>query len=609
GRAGVERIRTSYFTDETWQATRVVFDLSRPVPYVIDDDGAGHVRVAFGKQAPSVIEPPRPMPLTDLGPLPEVVGEPPAPQPEMIAQVAGMQEALGSALARPAAPPALLSVTLPAPAAPVAAVAAKAAPAAPVAAVATKAAPAAPVGAAVAGPAPVAPMAAAVTRPALTALIPPTPGPGNPASPQAQPAQYSGEIISLDLKDVDIKDFFRLISDISQLNVVLDPNVGGTLTIMLKDVPWDQALDVVLKNYQFGTQLQGNVLRIATNATLQAEEAARKAARDAMEAASDLEMRAYQLNYTKADTVKPMLQRFLSARGEIVEDIRKNTVFVKDVPTNFSKIDQMVHYLDTPAQQVEIEARLLVANKSFSRDIGNQLGFIFGANHGNILTGGTGVSSPFNRTPAPRVSVGSGSGLPLAVNLPDGAQSGLAFLMQPGGDILLDEIITLAESRGTAKTISRPKITTQNNKSATIQQGTQIPVQTTVNNTVSVQFITFALKLTVTPQITEANTILLDVAVENSQPDFARTVGSGIPSVSTQQATTQVLIPDGGTAAIGGILIDTDSLNVNQVPGLASIPVVGALFKGTKTIKSTGELLFFVTARVRPPDVVEAESR
>jgi type IV pilus assembly protein PilQ len=300
-----------------------------------------------------------------------------------------------------------------------------------------------------------------------------------------------------------------------------------------------------------------------------------------------------------------MLTRLLTPRGEIIEDKDKNTVFVKDVPANFVKIEKMVEYVDTPAPQVEIEARLLMANKTFSRDIGNQLGFLFGANSGNMVTGGVGVGSPFTRTPPPRVNIGDA--LPLAVNFPAAATSGLAFLLQPGGDILLDEIITLAETRGTAKTISRPKITTQNNKAATIQQGTQIPVQTSVNNTVSVQFITFALKLTVTPQITQENTILLDVQVENSQPDFARTVGvGGIPSVSTQQAQTEVLIPDGGTAAIGGILVDTDSLTVSQVPGLGSVPIVGVLFRGTKTLKSTGELLFFVTARIRPLDVVEA---
>jgi type IV pilus assembly protein PilQ len=581
--AGVERIRTSFFTDDKRQATRIVFDLSGPAPYVIDDDGAGHVRVAFGRASSPATAKAAPAPLTvrELGaepiPAPELfLSEPPS----IIAQVAGMRDALLAALAlKPGVIPSLMPAALPG----------------------TPKETASP-----------------EVKMALTAVIPTTPIPDpmrlpgqaaqQPAAPQgAQTPQYSGEIISLDLKDVDLKDFFRLISDISGLNVVLDPNVGGILTIMLKEVPWDQALDVVLKNYQLGAQLNGNILRIASNATLAAEESAKKAIRDAQEAATELETRTYRLNYAKVDAVRTMLQRMLTSRGQIVEAIQKNTLFVTDVPANFVKIEKMVLYVDSPAQQVEIEARLLMANKSFSRDIGTQLAFLFNANHGNMVTGGTGIGSPFTRTPAPRVTAGGGDSLPLATNFPAAATSGLAFLMQPGGDLLLDSIITLAEARGTAKTISRPKITTQNNKAATIQQGTQIPVQTSVNNTVSTQFITFALKLTVTPQITEANTIILDVAVENSQPDFGRTVGvGGIPSVSTQQATTQVLIPDGGTAAIGGILVDQDSLTVSQVPGLGSIPVVGFLFKGTKTLKSTGELLFFVTARIRPLDVVEA---
>ena len=192
---------------------------------------------------------------------------------------------------------------------------------------------------------------------------------------------------------------------------------------------------------------------------------------------------------------------------------------------------------------------------------------------------------------------------PLVANFPAGGTSGLSFLMKAGGDILLDEIITASEAKGTAKLISRPKVITQNNIAATVSQGTQIPVQTNVNNTISTQFLRFTLNLTVTPQITEAGTILLTVSIENSQPDFARAV-NGIPSVSTQQAQTQVLIPDGGTAVIGGILLDNDSVNIRQVPGLGSIPIVGNLFKSTSTIKSTSELIFFVTARIKPQDAL-----
>jgi type IV pilus assembly protein PilQ len=188
-------------------------------------------------------------------------------------------------------------------------------------------------------------------------------------------------------------------------------------------------------------------------------------------------------------------------------------------------------------------------------------------------------------------------------NLPAAATSGLAFLMQPGSDIILDQIITAAEARGTAKLMSRPHVVTQNNVAAEISQGTQIPVQTNVNNTISVSFLTFALRLIVTPQITEAGTILLTVEIENSQPDFARAV-NGVPSVSTQMARTRTLVADGSTMMIGGIYVDTDSLNVRQVPGLGSIPIIGTLFKHTQSLKSQAELLFFITPRIKPADAV-----
>jgi type IV pilus assembly protein PilQ len=193
--------------------------------------------------------------------------------------------------------------------------------------------------------------------------------------------------------------------------------------------------------------------------------------------------------------------------------------------------------------------------------------------------------------------------VPLVANFPAAATSGLAFLLQPGGDILLDEIIGAAEARGTAKLISRPKVMTQNNVAATIQQTTQIPVQTNVNNTITVQFQSFGLNLNVTPQITEAGTILLQTTIMNQQPDFARAV-NGVPSVASQSATTQVLVPDGGTAVIGGILVDQDTINVRQVPGLGNLPIIGTLFKNTNTLKSTAELIFFITPRIKPLDAI-----
>jgi type IV pilus assembly protein PilQ len=561
---GVERVRTSFFNDKNRQATRIVFDLKDNTHYRVMEDGGGMVRIVFGASLQA--------------PLNLTAGPPVAPAPRTPAAIRLPTVRLDPGLFQ-AEPK--FDLTQPAPRA--------------VVEVAQNAVPQ-PIVAAVQAPQP-APTPIPQTQ---ITVLPPTP-PQVPATAPTPTPQYNGELISLDLKDYDIKDFFRLISELSGLNVILDPNVMGTITLKMIEVPWDQALDVVLKNYQLGGQLQGNVLRIATNATLQAEENARKALRDAQDLASPLVTRTFILNYTKASDMAATLGRLLSPRGTIIQDARKNALIVSDIPSQFTRLDDMVRFLDTPQQQVEIEARLLSAVKSFSRDLGNQLGILIGNRTGNVLTGVPGTTSPFVRTPPPRVT--TGGGVPLVANFPAAATSGLSFLLQAGGDIILDEIITAAEARGTAKTISRPKVITQNNIAATVSQGTQIPVQTNVNNTISVQFISFTLNLTVTPQITDAGTIVLTVVIENSQPDFGRAVG-GIPSVSTQRAQTQLLLPDGGTAVIGGILIDLDSVNIKQVPGLGSVPIIGNLFKNTQTIKNTSELLFFVTPRIRPMDAL-----
>jgi type IV pilus assembly protein PilQ len=565
GTAGVERIRTSFFKDKSRQATRLVFDLTGSLPYRFLEDGDGLVRVVFGETAKAP---------ANLTAGPPVVAEPVSPSASRLPKVRLDSVLLQNDPVFPTPEPpvqqAAALANLPTTPSPLAAAAAAAS-------------------------------ALGTVQQSQTqiTIVPQTPAQVPAMTPTATP-QYTGEIISVDLRDYDIQDFFRLISEISGLNVVLDPNVRGTVTLRLTDVPWDQALDVVLKNYALGGQLQGNVLRIATNATLQAEQQSQKALRDAQDLATPLDTRTFILNYTKAGEVSATLTRLLSPRGTIIQDARRNALIISDLPAQFTKVDQLVKFLDTPAQQVEIEARLLQANKSFSRDIGNQIGLLIGNRSGNILTGLPTGSSPFARTPAPR-AVGSGSGVPLISNLPAAATSGLSFLIAPGGDILLDEIIGAAEARGTAKLISRPRVTTQNNQAATISQGTQIPVQTNVNNTITVQFTSFTLSLTVTPQITQAGTILLNVSITNSQPDFARAV-NGIPSVASQQASTQVLIPDGGTAVIGGILVDTDSVNIRQVPGLGNLPVIGNLFKNTSTVKSTAELVFFITPRIKPMD-------
>ncbi|MBI2149094.1 MAG: type IV pilus secretin PilQ [Acidobacteria bacterium] len=584
--AVVARVRTSFFSDKRRKATRIVFDLADNAPYRVLEDGGGIVRVVFGATVrapqnqmagPALVPEPSPASYSLPGlSLPAVRLSTVLLAPEATLP---MPQAPAETAAAPAPPP----VTTPAVAPLVAATES-----------ALRAQPAQP------------PQAPPQQQQTQITIVPPTP-PQIPSTTPTPIPQFTGELISIDVINAPIQEFLRLIKEISGLNFVLDPAVGGTVTLNLSAVPWDQALDVVLKNNQLGGQLQGNILRIANNATLQAEQQAQNALRAAQEQAVQLVQHTYTLSYTKAPDVQATLRNpgILSPRGTIIPDARTNSLIVTDIPSQFETIESMVKFLDTPMQQVEIEARLLQANKSFSREIGNQLGFLYGDRGGNVITGIPGASSPFSRSPAPRAT-GGGAGTPLVANFPGGGTSGLSFLLQSGGDLILDEIIGAAEARGSAKLISRPRVTVQNNQQATIQQGTQIPLQTNVNNTITVQFQPFTLNLSVTPQITNAGTILLNVNINNSQPDFARAVG-GIPSVSTQQATTQVLIPDGGTAVIGGILIDTDSLNVRQVPGLGSLPVIGNLFKSTNTVKSTAELIFFITPRIKPLDTITVQ--
>ena len=575
--AGVTRVRTSYFTAPDRTATRIVFDLDKTVDYRVIDDGAGVVRVVFDGPEAGTIQVPSNL----------IAGPPVFPKPEEAAvvpkirlesqapevQVAGLPQA-GVFLSPP--PAAAAATARPVPGAQ---------------AVPPQAVP------------PTAPPVQAPTQLSTRISISPetqAPSVTGPAEPQV----FNGEPIDLDLKQADFGDFFKLIGEISGLNVVVDQNVNGNVTVLLKDVPWDQALDIVLRNANLAGILEGrNVLRIATRATLQAEDAQRRAARDAAVSAIPAVSRTYVLNYTKAQDVAATLlaSGVLSPRGRVATELRRNAIIVTDVQDQFDAIEKMKDFIDTPAQQVEIEARLLSANKSFSREFGTQLGLLVGANTGNIVTGGTGELSPFTR-PGLRNPPG-GSSLPLVTNLAAAATSGVGFLLQPGGNVLLDAIITAAEASGNARLLSQPKITTENNIKAAIEQGTKIPVQTNVNNTITTTFLTFALRLDVTPQISDDGTVLMIVDIENSQPDFARTV-NGVPAISTQHAQTQTRVPDGNTMMIGGIFVDTDSLNVRQVPGLGSIPLIGHLFKNTQTIKSQAELFFFITPRIKKQDAV-----
>lgn len=443
------------------------------------------------------------------------------------------------------------------------------------------------------------------------ALAAPVNPPAPPAAQQnaAAPAtgsasaekKYTGDPISVNLKDVDLKDFFRLIHEISGLNVVLDPAVHGNVTLVLDEVPWDQALDIVLRNNSLSKEIDGNVLRITTQDTLRHEaDTKRDLARAQNEAIEPVTVTRV-LSYAQSEKMVATVKKFLTPRGDVYSDARSNTLIIRDIPSSIPKVDDLLRQLDRKSMQVEIDARIVQASRSFAREVGTQFGFSTptGAT-GNTAIGGLVGStvSPIIHSITPPFSVANS--IPLSSNLGATAPtSGFTFSTQ-GHNYAIDFILSMMESRGVGKVLSEPRGVTQNNEKLTVKQGTQIPIQTNINNTITVQYVDAVLKLEVTPQITSEGTVFLDVDVENTQIDQGIARIQGTPALDTESTQTKVLINDGGTVVIGGVVVNNQNTSVDQVPLLGSVPLIGNLFKHTAITVSTQELLFFVTPRILP---------
>lgn len=404
--------------------------------------------------------------------------------------------------------------------------------------------------------------------------------------------QYTGQSISLNLKDVDLKDFFRLIHEISGLNIIVDPNVSGTVTLVLDEVPWDQALDIVLRNSDLGDQLEGNVLRIAKVSTLVAEQQEARKLAAAKDEAAPLVTVFRPINYAKAATIAALLKSWvgggaLSTRGSVLVDDRTNTLIISDIRTQIPAIESAINKLDKKAQQVSIEARIIRATSDFARNLSTALSFAQRNPSGSLVTGGaTGTGVSGQPLSPPTVTTASATGF------------GVFVISNLGANYAINAAISAAESRDKAKTISRPSIVTQNNVQGTVVQGTQIPIQTTINNTISIQYVQASLQLQVTPQVTQDGHVFLVINIQNSSPGPALTLAG--PTINTQSATTQVLVPDGGTVVFGGVTVTTRSESSTGVPLLGSIPILGHLFKSSVVQDDDQELLFFVTPKVLP---------
>ncbi|MCH6569251.1 MAG: type IV pilus secretin PilQ [Acidobacteria bacterium] len=407
------------------------------------------------------------------------------------------------------------------------------------------------------------------------------------ASPSAQAqGPYTGQPVSLKVVQISVTDFFRTISELSGLNILIDPEVGGSLTLNVEQVPWDQLFDAVLQSQGLAKRIEGNLVRISTQDKLRAEQEINQSLKEATFLAADTLTVTKRLNYATGAEISGTLEPHLTPRGSMNVDDRTNTLIISDVPYGIDAVTSLINILDVAEKQVEIEARIIEASTNFSRSLGVQLGFGIGRidpaknAFGDVADR---VTSQINTiTPA------------------SGQITGIAGLMVGGlVDVFrLDALITAAETDGEARILSKPRVTTQNNTEAIITQGSEIPIPVQQNFTTTVQFQTAALQLTVIPRVTNVGTILLNIHVENNIPDFARTV-LGIPAIQTSEATTQVMVEDGGTTVIGGIYVQSESETEDRVPGLGRIPLLGNLFKSNTKSKDTREIIFFITARIQ----------
>jgi len=426
---------------------------------------------------------------------------------------------------------------------------------------------------------------------------PPTPAAAVPSSGSFEvqtigdsETRYVGELIDMSVREADVVEVLRMFAQISGLNVVIQPGIAGTVTVELNDVPWDQALEQVLKINGLGFELEGNIMRIAPTQQLRQEAEERQRLEQAKALSVPLNTIIKRLSYANAGQVATLLQSrggVLSQRGSVIVDTRTNTMIIKELPDFMDAVIAIIETLDTPEPQVMIEARIVETTKRFSRTLG--IAWSFTGEASADLGTNTGLEFPNN------IDANGG------VNLLTGGDN--AFLGLTLGNVLnsfvIDAQLQAAESEGLINILSAPKVATLNNQRASIQSGLQIPVQTVANNTVTVQFVNATLELQVTPQVTAEGTILMDISISKREPQLAFAVqGASNAPISTKEASTRVIVRDGGTTVIGGIYEVSSDQGEDRVPGLANIPIIGHLFRNKRRTDENEELLIFITPRV-----------
>jgi type IV pilus secretin PilQ/predicted competence protein len=401
------------------------------------------------------------------------------------------------------------------------------------------------------------------------------------------PRQFNGEPLSLNLKEADIKDVIRTFAELTGLNIAVDPGVTGSVTVDFVDVPWDQALDLILRQNNLTYILEGNVMRIGTIDRLASEVQASRRLAEEERLNVPLTTLSFKLSYARSTDVAALLRDIASPRARIIVDPRTNQLVISEVPIYLQTMQNLIATVDIPTRQVMIEARIVESSRTFAQEWG--IDFDFGGTLDPALGTGTGlvfpnrvgfIGGPFN--------FGGAAAPVLALNFLDVL-----------GVFNLDVTLRAAENAGYLKVISAPRVTTQDNTAAEIQSGFQIPYQTRINFTTTVTYLDATLRLSVTPQITEAGTVIMDVSLQKNEPaeGLAFEGAAGTP-LTTRQARTRLMVRDGGTAVIAGIYTTRDNRAQSRVPILHNIPIIGELFKTHEISTQHDELLIFITPRI-----------
>jgi type IV pilus assembly protein PilQ len=513
----------------------------------------------------------------------------------------------------------------------------------------------------------------------LTSLPAPSP---DPAQPMSNPAKdnmsmqsgqgkhygqpgFVGEPINLNVVNADVRDILNYITEQYGINFVIDSSVQAVpVTVNVQDVPWNMALDMILKANRLGIDVNGNILRVATTDTLAKETETQRLIKDSQLSNSPLITELVRLNYARASGtlataagstsgfaggatnssfsggaggdatggggdagILPIIKRRLSHFGSVEVAGQSNSLIITDVKENVEAIRQLIAILDQPEPQVEIETRIVIAQHNFSRDLGAQLSLGV-VNFGNgalanistlpssgTLTGGTGGSGGSGGSTSGQVFSGpnpygffgglANTAMPLNTFRSPAAATVIGLTTGLFGSAQISALISAAENRGEVKTVATPRVTALNNRPAQIESGSQIPVQTTQNAAgsaiVTTTFVSVPLRLSITPQITDAGTVVLRVTIENNTVNTGIAVG-GVPGIDTQRMQSEVLVPDGGTTVMGGVLADQEATQRQRTPGMASIPIIGNMFKRKLVTKDSTEILFFITPHIYRPD-------